>query len=130
MPPSTIPADLRAARYIQLTTFRRDGRAVPTPVWFAFADDALLAFSAADAGKVRWIRNGGRVPVAPCDVRGRVLGPGVEGVASLADAAGTRRVLDTITRRHGRQARLLRWSAHLRRRNPEERQVGLVIRLA
>lgn len=130
MPVPATLAGLRTARYIQLTTFRRDGRAVPTPVWFAFDDDALVVFSNDAAGKVRRLRHTDRVVVAPCDIRGRVLGPAVEGTATLTDPAGTRRVLDAIRRRYGWQARLLDWGTRLRGRSPEERRAGIVVRLA
>ncbi|MEU6182867.1 PPOX class F420-dependent oxidoreductase [Streptomyces coeruleorubidus] len=61
---------LAACRYVLLTTFRRDGRAVPTPVWVMRDGDCLAVWSVADAGKVKRIRNSGRVTVAPCDWRG------------------------------------------------------------
>lgn len=57
-----------------LVSFRRDGRPVPTPVWFASAGDALYARSESDAGKIKRIRRDSRVLVAPCDGRGRPLG--------------------------------------------------------
>lgn len=126
-PATTTFATLRDAKYIQLTTFRKDGRAVPTPVWLAPDGESLLAFSDATSGKVKRIRNSGRVLVAPCDGRGRTKGPAIEAVATLTDEEGTRRVIDAIRRRYGLQARLLQWFAELRRKNTE-RQIGIVIR--
>ncbi|WP_306471851.1 PPOX class F420-dependent oxidoreductase [Streptomyces sp. st140] len=61
---------LAASKYVLLTTFRRDGRAVPTPVWVMRDGDCLAVWSAVEAGKVKRIRNSGRVTVAPCDWRG------------------------------------------------------------
>jgi len=58
-----------------LVSFRRDGTAVPTPLWFAPSGDMLYARSEADVGKVKRIRRDPRVLVAPCDGRGRPLGP-------------------------------------------------------
>jgi hypothetical protein len=125
-PVTTTFATLQAAKYIQLTTFRRDGRAVATPVWLAPDGDALLAFSEATAGKVKRIRNSGRVLVAPCDGRGRTKGPAIEAVATLTDEAGTDRVIAAIRRRYGWQARVLQWFGGLRRREAAE-QIGIVI---
>jgi PPOX class probable F420-dependent enzyme len=71
--------------YISLATFRRNGRAVETPVWFALRDGRLWVFSAGDAGKVKRLRNGPRVRVAPCTMRGRVTGEWIEGNGRIAD---------------------------------------------
>ena len=62
------------ARYVSLATFRRDGRAVETPVWFAPHQGRLYVFSEATAGKVKRLRNDPRARVAPCNVSGRRRG--------------------------------------------------------
>lgn len=74
---------LGAERYVNLATFRRDGREVRTPVWVAEADGHLYVFSEGKAGKVKRIRATGRVAVAPCDVRGALRGDFVEGIGRV-----------------------------------------------
>ena len=66
--------ELAGERYMNLATFRRSGAAVETPVWFAEAQGRLYVFSAADAGKVKRLRNSTRSRVAACSARGRVTG--------------------------------------------------------
>ena len=66
---------LQGARYISFATFRKNGAAVATPVWFAEHDGHYYFFSAGDAGKVKRLRNSDRARVAACDFRGKVLGP-------------------------------------------------------
>lgn len=61
---------LGAAQYLLLTTFRRDGTAVPTPVWVARDGAELVVFTAPNAGKVKRIRRDGAVRVGPCTMRG------------------------------------------------------------
>ena len=61
------------ARYLSLGTWRRNGLLVPTPVWFAPSGNALYAFSAGNAGKVKRLRNASRACVALCDWRGTLL---------------------------------------------------------
>lgn len=51
--------------YLALTTFRRNGAPVATPVWFAQEDQRLYIMTGADTGKVRRIRNNAQVEVAP-----------------------------------------------------------------
>lgn len=94
-------------RYISLATFRRDGRAVATPVWFARHDGRLYVFTAADSGKVKRLRNGSRIRVAPCDVRGRVRGAWIEGEgARVRDPAVEAAAYAALLRKYGWQMRL------------------------
>ena len=65
---------LEDARYFNLATFRKNGVAVESPVWFAPSGATFYLFSAGDAGKVKRLRASNRARVAPCDGRGRVLG--------------------------------------------------------
>ena len=64
-----------------LTTFRRNGDAVPTAMWFAHDRNKLYMVTSATVGKIKRIRNNGRVLIAPCDVRGKVLGVQTEAYA-------------------------------------------------
>lgn len=79
---------LADAEYFSLATFRRNGNAVPTPVWFAAAGSTFYVFSAPDAGKVKRIRLTSRARVAVCDVRGKLLGEWIEAKARLVSDAG------------------------------------------
>lgn len=78
--PITLPA-LGKQKYISLTTFRRTGAPVATPVWFVLFEDILYIYSDATAGKVKRIRNNPRVQFAVCTLLGRVKGPSFTGVA-------------------------------------------------
>ena len=68
---------LRGHAWCLLLTRRRDGTLVPTPLAFALEADRLLLRTAADSAKVRRLRRDPSVVVAPCDVRGKPLGPGL-----------------------------------------------------
>ena len=65
---------LAGERYLSLATFRRNGVAVKTPIWFAARDGSYFAFSESKAGKVKRLRNSSRSQVAACNARGRVRG--------------------------------------------------------
>ncbi len=65
---------LADGKYFSLATFRRNGNAVATPVWFATLGDTFYVFSAPDAGKVKRIRLTARARVAACDMRGKLQG--------------------------------------------------------
>ena len=100
-------------RYCLLLTRRRDGRLVPTPLWFALDGERLLLRTAADSAKVRRVRRDPSVLVAPCDIRGKPLGPAVAGRArELSDPAERAAAERAITARYGTFGRL--WAALVR----------------
>lgn len=100
---------LAKSGYLSLTTFRRDGTPVATPVWVAQDGTDLVVVTQRSSGKAKRLRNDSRVLLAPCDMRGRVVGDVVEGTALLQDEAGTKVSIDLIRRRHGLIARLSFW---------------------
>lgn len=59
-------------QYVELTTFRRNGIPVATPVWIAPDGDDLLIVTVDDTGKTKRLAHTARVELRPCDVRGRV----------------------------------------------------------
>jgi PPOX class probable F420-dependent enzyme len=87
----TVVDEIGRSRYVNLTTYRKDGTAVATPVWHVVNGDELFVVSDADAWKVKRIRNNGHVVVTVCDFRGKVApeAPTAEGTARLLDEADT-----------------------------------------
>jgi PPOX class probable F420-dependent enzyme len=100
---------LAKSKYLSLTTFRRDGTPVATPVWVAQHGNDLVVVTRRSSGKAKRLRNDSRVLLAPCDMRGRVTGDVVEGIALLQDEAETATSIDLVRRRHGLIARLSFW---------------------
>jgi PPOX class probable F420-dependent enzyme len=84
MPATTTLDSLGAATYISLTTFRKNGDPVATPVWVVREGDSLFVITEDNSGKIKRLRNNPAVLLAPCDVRGRVEGDTVSGIAHLA----------------------------------------------
>ncbi len=81
-------ASLQGRKYVNVETFRKNGQGVRTPVWFAGepengAPEKLYVYSTADSGKAKRLRNNGRARVAPCDVRGKLLGDWAEARAEI-----------------------------------------------
>ena len=71
-------------RYMLLTTFRRDGTPVATPVWITPYDERSVAFyTSSGSGKAKRLAHTQRVTVQPSDARGRV-NPGTEPVEATA----------------------------------------------
>lgn len=115
------------AKYVSLTTYRKDGTPVATPVWLAVDGDELFIVSDADAWKVKRIRRTSRVSLAPCDVRGRIAPDAVhvDATARVLDDAGTRHVRQLIARKYW-MSRVGNWAArvlHL----PKKPVVGIAV---
>ncbi|HXG92870.1 MAG TPA: PPOX class F420-dependent oxidoreductase [Blastocatellia bacterium] len=88
-------------KYLSLESYRKSGVAVAVPVWFAEDDGRLYIYSLADAGKVKRIRNNARVRIAPCDVRGRVIGDWVDARARIVEGSEAAHGMDLLTRKYG-----------------------------
>jgi PPOX class probable F420-dependent enzyme len=125
--PSTVER-LGDEQYLLVTTFRRDGTPVPTPVWVVREDDALLVWTAATSAKVKRIGRNGSVTVAPCNVRGVPKGEAVPAHATLMGPEGGEIVRGLIKKKYGLQGRLIVWMS-VRRRGPDA-TVGIRITLA
>lgn len=93
--------DIAEARYILLTTFTKDGRPKPTPIWAAPDGERLLVITADSSWKVKRIRNTPRVTIAACDMRGRPKSEAVQATAAVLDRSHTAAVYDAISKRYG-----------------------------
>jgi uncharacterized protein len=99
---------LAGEKYISLTTFKRDGTAVPTPVWVVSDDGRrLLVWTGPDTWKVKRLRRDPRVVVAASDYRGRTRGESVEGVGRLLDIPQGSLVEPLLDRKYGLMRRVL-----------------------
>jgi PPOX class probable F420-dependent enzyme len=74
---------LPSARYLLLTTYRKDGTPVATPVWFIRDGSRLLVWTDARSGKVRRIRRDRQVTVQTCTLRGKPTSAAEEATASI-----------------------------------------------
>lgn len=93
--------------YIALETFRKSGEGVVTPVWVAAENGKLYVWTLADSGKVKRIRNNGRVRIAVSDVRGNPKSEWVEARARvLDDPAEDRKQRERLAKKYG-------WQFHL-----------------
>lgn len=89
--------------YVLLTTFRKSGEGVGTPVWIASLPDGSAGFTTeADSGKVKRIRNNPKVTLQPCDMRGKVREGSdiVEATAEVLIGPDALPVRDAIRRKH------------------------------
>jgi len=102
---------LASARYVALTTFRRTGRPVTTPVWFApsLDDPGVFAVISVDGtGKTKRLAHTDTVDLQACDIRGRVApgAPTFRGTARVVrDAGAVASVRRAVVAKYGLPAR-------------------------
>ncbi|MBA2598126.1 MAG: PPOX class F420-dependent oxidoreductase [Chloroflexia bacterium] len=87
-------------RTVLLTTFRRDGTPVATPVNIAVAGERAFFRTWDTAGKVKRIRNNPEVTVAPSTVRGRQTGPPLPAQASVLSGGDSAAAASALARKH------------------------------
>ncbi|MGQ5633481.1 MULTISPECIES: PPOX class F420-dependent oxidoreductase [unclassified Streptomyces] len=119
---------LGSGKYLLVTSYRKDGTPVATPVWVVRDGDGLGVWTVADSFKVKRIRRRADVLVGPCDLRGNPTGDQVPATAEIADAATTARYRDLIARKYGILGRLTLLGSRLRR--GLEGTVGIRVTLA
>ncbi len=93
-------APIRDAKTILLTTYKRDGTAVGTPVSVAFDGDRAYFRSWDKAWKTKRIRRDPSVQAAPSTFRGKPTGPAVRARATLLDGEQARVAARALARRH------------------------------
>ncbi|MCV7260342.1 PPOX class F420-dependent oxidoreductase [Mycobacterium shimoidei] len=96
--------DLRNARFALLTTFRRDGTGVDTPIWFTLDGDQAL-FRTKVGPKTRRLAARPDVLLTACDYRGRIRAGAtpVAGRATLLAGAEAEDGNRMLHRRYGWQ---------------------------
>lgn len=127
---------LEGHKYVRMTTYRRDGRAVNTPVWFAFpanaaTGDRAYVVTGANTGKAKRIRAGSLVDLVPSDWRGRpVSGAGpIRAAARLLPDDESRLAEEALSKKYGMQYRAFEFVERRVPRNPPERVLlELVVR--
>jgi uncharacterized protein len=88
------------AKYILLTTFTKDGRPKPTPVWAAPDGGKLLIVTDDGSWKTKRINNTPRVTIQRSSALGKPKGEPVEAVARNLPKSETRRVFEMVTKRY------------------------------
>lgn len=104
---------LHKASYILLSTKKRDGSFVATPVWCAGDEHTIYAFSAGDAGKVKRLRNFRECKIAACTVLGKRLSEDHSATAYLLNAEERVIAHRSLVEKYGLQMRLLDLGATL-----------------
>lgn len=106
--------DWQSANYLNLSTRKKDGSRVETPVWFAWEDGIFYLFSEGKAGKVKRIRNFSDVKICPCSMLGKLQGEWEDAQATLLQSDIEKEAAHAaLARKYGWQLRILDLGAAL-----------------
>jgi uncharacterized protein len=123
---------LAEAKFVSLTTYKRNGDGVATPLWLVGDGDHLVMWTPADTWKVKRVRRDPRVTLARCGRRGKVDAgePSVDGVAEVVDDAPEVSRIETVLRRkYGVEYRIVTLIERLIARGRPSQRVLLRIRI-
>ena len=123
---ATFP-DLGREQCIALTTFRKTGQRVVTPVWFAISLGTIYVETHADAGKLKRLRHTARVTLAPCTYSGKVTGAVSEGNARiLTESEESTAASAALAKKYGVMRSLFHFVRNARRMLQREAKVEVV----
>ncbi|HEV2780674.1 MAG TPA: PPOX class F420-dependent oxidoreductase [Actinophytocola sp.] len=97
---TTTLARFTRQKTVLLTTFKRDGTPIGTPVSLAVEGDHGYFRTYDAAWKSKRLKNNPNVTVAPSTARGTVTGPAIPGRARLLDAEEARHAARLLARKH------------------------------
>jgi uncharacterized protein len=120
---------LAAEKFVSLTTFKKDGSAVPAPMWIGRDGDQLFFWTPVDSWKAKRAKNNPRVVLVPCSRAGKVRDGAqpIDGVADvITEPATVQRLAGVIRRKYGLEFILVTFVERLLR----GAQPRLILRIA
>jgi len=128
---SEVLTTLTGAKYVSLTTFRKSGEAVATPMWFAASSGTIYVETGRNAGKIKRIHHTSQVTLAPCTINGTVTGASIDGRARiLTEAQEIATAKEAMSRKYGLIRRLYYFGMvipRILRRRPKSELVYIAI---
>ena len=91
----------KESKYINLETYRKNGKAVITPVWFVFERETFFVITRSRTGKVKRMRHNPNVRISPCSFRGKMRGKWVDGRVSFVDPIDFPRIISLRNKKYG-----------------------------
>ena len=116
-------AEMADQRFVSLTTFRRSGAPVATPVWIARDGDALVVTTPVESGKVKRLRRDPRVELRPCGRAGKVSDDAVPVTGAAEVVRPSKAAVAALRRKYGLEYRLVTAVERLFGRGRRERVI-------
>lgn len=88
-------------KYINLETYKKNGQAVQTPVWFVTLDDTVFVITRESTGKVKRLKNNQKVRIVPCEFKGKPIGEWMSGTARPASQEESEKAINLRKKKYG-----------------------------
>lgn len=98
---------LEKHKYINLETYKKNGQAVQTPVWFMISNNMIFVQTMKTTGKIKRIKNNSKIRIMPCGMRGEPKGEWIDGTATLADDTKIQEIVKLRLKKYGFKAKML-----------------------
>jgi len=128
-------AAIAEEKYVSLTTFTKDGRPKPVPVWIVDLGGNEVGFTTGDnSWKMKRIGNTPRVTLQPCDQRGNITAGSsvVDGTARKATSAEFDQISSLVSSKYGVMVPVIKFVGIFRKmfKGEESANSAVVIQLA
>ena len=100
-------AEFLKEKYLNLETYRTDGQAVQTPVWFVIYSGILYVTTPSTTGKVRRLEHNKNVRIVPSDLKGNPKGNWIEAIAYFANESESEQAIRLRKKKYGLMAKLV-----------------------
>ena len=104
--------------YINLETYRKNGQAVQTPVWFAIDGSIIYVRTDTNSGKIKRARNNPHVRITPSNARGQPKGEWIDGEIKIASTSESERANQLLRQKYGLQGKIIRMVNKIRKTKP------------
>ncbi len=105
-------AEFLKEKYLNLETYRIDGQAVKTPVWFVVYNDIIYVTTPSTTGKVKRLNHSKNVRIVPSDLKGKPKGNWIATTAYFANESESKQVIQLRKKKYGLMAKLVNISVY------------------
>ena len=99
-------------KYLSLETYRTDGQAVRTPVWFVINNGIIYVVTPSTTGKVKRLNRNNDVRIVPSDLRGKPKGNWIAATAYFANESESKQAIQLRKKKYGLIAKLVNISVY------------------
>ena len=105
-------------KYINLETYRRNGQAVRTTVWFVIDAGTIYIRTDMNSGKIKRIKNNPNIRITPSGARGQLKGKWIEGKIKMAGSLELEHANQLLEQKYGIQGKIIRVFNKIRNTRP------------
>jgi PPOX class probable F420-dependent enzyme len=99
-------------KYLNLETYRNDGQAVQTPVWFVVDSGIIYVTTPSTTGKVKRLNHNKNIRIVPSDLKGKPKGNWIAATAYFANESESKQAIQLRKKKYGLMAKLVNISVY------------------